>query len=103
MCLILWKQTRQKHIEGHGAQSPFEIHFVSLLEMNEVKYLLQYDKYPNYSKLIWGQLHMSEIRVRQIAPVTWPAKNGELAKEMNWRKTKIVVVFTIVAIVHDRI
>ena len=46
---------------------------------------------------------MSEVGERRYAPVTWPAENGELVKEVNRRKTKIVVVFTIVAIVHDGI
>ena len=73
------------------------------LGMNEVNYLLQYGKYLNYPKFTWGQLQMFEIGVHQYAPVTLPAWKGELAKELNRRKTKIVVVFTIVALVHDRI
>ena len=66
------EQARQKHIKGHGAQPPFEFHLGFFLEMIEVKYLLQYDKYPNYPKFTRGQLH-SEIGIRRYVPVTWRA------------------------------
>ena len=40
------------------------------IEMNEVKNLLQYDKYPNYPQFNLGQLHLSKIGVRRYAPVS---------------------------------
>ena len=47
-----------------------------------------------------SQLHLS-IGIHRYAPVTRLAKNGELAKELNRHKTKMVAVSSVVAIAPD--